>query len=177
MNEAATLDGYCVVTAPMEVRVERLLPGPIERVWAYLTDSKLRARWLAAGEMDLKVGGRMELIWRNDDLTPHREVRPEGHAAEHRMENVITRLDPPRLLSFGWDGVGDVTFELEPVGSNVRLVITHRNLPNRKTLLGVSAGWHAHLDILDAVARDLAPAPFWSNWQRLSAEYDRRLPQ
>ena len=31
------------------VRFERLLPGPIERVWEYLTDSDRRATWLAAG--------------------------------------------------------------------------------------------------------------------------------
>lgn len=177
MTEAAILDGYGVATEPMALRIERLLPGPIERIWAYLTDSKLRGRWLATGEMDLKVGGRMELIWRNDELSDHQEPRPEGADCEHRMQSVITRLEPPRLLAFGWDGAGDVTFELEPRGNNVLLAITHRRLPNRKTMLGVSAGWHAHLDILDAVARDRAPGPFWSNWQRLRGEYDQRLPQ
>ena len=29
------------------VRFERLLPGPIERVWAYLTESEKRRKWLA----------------------------------------------------------------------------------------------------------------------------------
>ena len=28
------------------VRFERLLPGPIERVWEYLTDGDKRATWL-----------------------------------------------------------------------------------------------------------------------------------
>ena len=31
------------------VRFERLLPGPIERVWSYLTDSEKRGKWLASG--------------------------------------------------------------------------------------------------------------------------------
>ena len=29
--------------------VERTLPGPIERVWAYLTEPDKRARWLGGG--------------------------------------------------------------------------------------------------------------------------------
>ena len=33
------------------VRFERLLPGPIERVWAYLTESDKRSLWLASGAM------------------------------------------------------------------------------------------------------------------------------
>ena len=36
-------------TEPGTVRLERLLPGPIERVWAYLTESAKRATWFAAG--------------------------------------------------------------------------------------------------------------------------------
>ena len=28
------------------VRFERLLPGPIDRVWSYLTKSDKRAQWL-----------------------------------------------------------------------------------------------------------------------------------
>jgi len=30
---------YGTVLSPTEVRFERLLPGPIETVWAFLTDS------------------------------------------------------------------------------------------------------------------------------------------
>ena len=48
---------YGVVTEPRTIRMERLLPGPIERVWDYLTDSAKRGKWFAAGKMDLRVGG------------------------------------------------------------------------------------------------------------------------
>ena len=37
---------------PGTVKMERLLPGPVERAWAYLTESDKRATWLAAGEFD-----------------------------------------------------------------------------------------------------------------------------
>ena len=61
MNDAATLDAYGTLTEPTTLKIQRLLPGPIERVWAYLTESDLRRQWLAAGEMEMKVGATFEL--------------------------------------------------------------------------------------------------------------------
>ena len=69
---------YGVATEPGTVRLERVLPGPIERVWKYLTDSDLRAKWLASGDMDLQVGGRTELRFRNSELSPRRNRRPSA---------------------------------------------------------------------------------------------------
>ena len=46
-----------VVTEAGSVRFERLLPGPIERVWAYLVDPDKRRLWLADGAMDARPGG------------------------------------------------------------------------------------------------------------------------
>lgn len=53
---------HATLIKPSTVRFERLLPGPVERVWAYLTESKKRATWLAAGEFDLRLGGKIELL-------------------------------------------------------------------------------------------------------------------
>ena len=68
------------------------------------------------------------------------------------MQSRITELDPPRKLAFTWGNSGDVTFELEPRGESVLLTVTHRRLPDRSTMLKVSAGWHMHLDVLVARA-------------------------
>ena len=92
------------------------------------------------------------------------------------MQSRITELDPLRKLSIAWNNSGDVTFELEPRGESVLLTVTHRRLPDRSTMLKVSAGWHMHLDILVARASGKEPAPFWEGWSRLRDEYDRRLP-
>ena len=141
-----------MLTEPATLKIQRLLPGPIERVWAYLTDSELRRKWLAAGEMEMKVGAPFELVWRNDELTDPPGQRPAGFRDEHRMESRITELDPPRKLAFTWDNSGDVSFELEPRGEDVLLTLIHRRLPDRATMLEVSAGWHMHLDVLVARA-------------------------
>ena len=40
-------DAYAAVTEPATLTIRRLLPAPVERVWAYLTEAELRRRWLA----------------------------------------------------------------------------------------------------------------------------------
>lgn len=177
MTELATLDAYGVLTEPATLEIQRLLPGPVERVWAYLTESELRRQWLAAGQMDMRVGAPVELVWRNDELSDPPGRRPDGFAEEHRMQSRITELDPPRKLTITWGAAeGSVSFALEPAGDKVLLTVTHRRAPDRATLLNVSAGWHAHLDALVARMNGKSPAPFWDGWIRLKAEYDRRLP-
>ena len=176
MTEPANPGPYGALIEPATLKIQRRLPGPIERVWAYLTESDLRRQWLAAGEMEMKVGAPVELVWRNDELTDPPSERPAGFPEEHRMQSRVTECDPPRRLSIAWNNSGDVTFELEPKGKGVLLTVIHRRLPDRSTMLKVSAGWHMHLDILVARASGEEPAPFWDGWSRLQQEYDRLLP-
>jgi uncharacterized protein YndB with AHSA1/START domain len=175
MNQLATPDLHGVLTEPATLKIQRLLPGPIDRVWAYLTDSELRSRWLAAGPMEMKAGAPFEFVWRNDELTRPPGQRPPGFAEEQRMQSRIVEVDPPRKLVFTWNGSGDVSFELEPEGDAVLLTVIHRRLPSRSTLLMVAAGWHMHLDVLVARATGKEAPPFWDGWSRLHTEYDRRI--
>jgi len=176
MNDMTTKEQYGVLTEPMTLTIQRLLPGPIERVWDYLTKSDLRRQWLAAGEMDLRVGAPFEFTWRNDELNDPPSERPAGFPEEHSMESRITELDPPRKLSFTWRNSGDVTFELAPAGQRVLLTVIHRRLPDRPMLLKVAAGWHMHLNVLEARSSNRRPAAFWEGWSRLQKEYDQRIP-
>jgi uncharacterized protein YndB with AHSA1/START domain len=176
MTDLATLDAYGVLIEPATLKIQRLLPGPIERIWAYLTDSELRRRWLAAGMMEMKAGTSFEFVWRNDELSDPPGQRPAGFGEEHRMKSEIVEIDPPRKLVFTWNGSGNVSFELEPKGKDVLLTVIHRRLPDRATLLKVGAGWHMHLDVLVAQATGRKAPPFWDGWLRLKTEYDRRLP-
>ena len=175
---------YGVVTARDTVRIERTLPGPIERVWDYLTKSDMRATWLAAGDMELRPGGKVEHVFRNNSLTPDDDPPPAKYASAedyHRMEGRITAIEPPRLLCYTWaEQRGDdseVRFELESVGDAVRLVLTHTRLASRDDLLSVGAGWHAHLDVLAARLAGRTPDGFWRTHTRLEAEYERRIPE
>ena len=168
-----------VVTEPGTVRIQRILPGPIERVWAFLTESEQRGRWLAAGPMEPRVGGAVALHFRNDELSDGERAPEKYRDSECRQAQVDGRViawEPPRRLAYSWGGGSEVTFELTPEAAGVRLVLTHRRLPDREQMLGVSAGWHAHLDILVARLEGVPAKPFWPNHTRLEAEYDRLLP-
>jgi uncharacterized protein YndB with AHSA1/START domain len=176
MNDFDDTDAYGRLTGPMTLTIQRILPGPIERIWAYLTESDLRKKWLAAGVMGLKPGTSFEFVWRNAELNDPPAQRPEGHSEEHRLTCEITECEPPHRLAITWGRSDGVTFELEPKGAKVLLTVTHRRLPDRETMLMVGAGWHAHLDVLVARANGEEPAPFWDSWLRLREEYARRLP-
>lgn len=175
MTETATLDAYGVVTEPATLKIERLLPGPVERVWDYLTKSELRRQWLASGNMDLKVDAPFELTWRNDELTDPPGTRPEGFSEQHSMQSRITELEPLRKLTFTWGDCGSVTMTLEPRGTNVLLTLVHQRISDRKNMLMVGAGWHMHLDILAARINGKKALPFWDGWLRLRDEYDQRI--
>jgi uncharacterized protein YndB with AHSA1/START domain len=170
------------VTGPGEVRFERVLPGPVERVWAYLTEPEKRAKWLAGGPMDLRPGGRVELQFRHANLSPEREEVPEKYRKYGEGAAVsgrITACDPPRLLGYTWgeeDGPDtEVTFELSPRGDDVLLVVTHRRLAGPEAMKSVSGGWHTHLGILGDVLDGRTPRPFWATHMRLEEEYGKRL--
>lgn len=174
------MNDYGTLIAPDAIRFERLLPGPIERVWAFITESEKRARWLASGEMPLTVGSRFQMRFRHADLTPHDEVTPERYKAIEdgvTMDFAITACEPPRLLRHTWpegSSESEVTYELKPEGKAVRLVLTHRRL-SHEAMHQVGPGWHAHLDILAEHIAGRTPPPFWATHARLEADYSQRL--
>ena len=176
MDALTTPDAYGELIEPATLRIQRLLPGPIERIWAYLTESELRRQWLASGDMQAKVGTPFTLTWRNDELTDPPGQRPSGFSEEHSMDSKIIMFDPPRKLAFTWGESGEVSFELDQRGNKVLLTVIHRRLPDRNMTLMVGAGWHMHLDILFARTTGAKPAPYWDGWTRLKAEYDQRIP-
>jgi uncharacterized protein YndB with AHSA1/START domain len=176
MNLHATPDAYGVLIEPATLKIQRLLPGPIERVWSYLTENDLRRQWLASGEMEMKKGAPFTLTWRNAELGDNPGTRPENMPEEHSMESRIIEADPPRKLVFAWGDNGDVSIELEPRGERVLLTLIHRRLRDRNTSVMVGAGWHAHLDTLVARVSGEPTEAFWESWVRLRADYEKRIP-
>ncbi|MCG6114258.1 MAG: SRPBCC family protein [Mesorhizobium sp.] len=177
-------DGQGVVPEPGTVRIERLLPGPAQRVWDFLVVSEKRRLWLAAGEMEPWAGGDVTLLFRHSELS--HEASPEGSSHEARagsgenppMHGRVTQWDPPRTLSYSWPGDGgssEVTFELFPEGSEVLLVLTHRRLADDDTMIMVASGWDSHLGILIDRLRGDTPRGFWSTFARLKEVYAGRL--
>ena len=176
-------DAYAVATATDTVRIERTLPGPIELVWAYLTEPDKRAKWFAGGPMELRPGGAATLKWHNNKLTPGDDPPPkpyENYGGEISMNARVLECKPPRHLVYTWfeeSGEGsEVEFSLAPKGDKVHLVLVHRRIPDRNSMRSFSGGWHAHLDILAALLEKRDPPKFWRAIARLKEEYERRLP-
>src|SRR5204862_6966597 len=70
------------------IRFERLLPGPIERVWEFLTDSQQLPVWFGGVGMQYVI-----------------EPRPGGEVnlADGHIRGVVTQWQPPRLLGYTWN--------------------------------------------------------------------------
>jgi uncharacterized protein YndB with AHSA1/START domain len=147
------------ITDRSALRFVRHLPGPIERVWAYLTDPKFLPDWFSEGVVADRVGG---------------EVRFEIGATGR-----VTAYEPPHLLEYTWNEeeascgpVADalVRWELSHEGSGVRLTLTHIRLPENE-VLAHGAGWHAFLERLAACVDGRDPEPIEDLFARLRAEY------
>jgi uncharacterized protein YndB with AHSA1/START domain len=172
MRDTSFNDRHGVLTPDKTLRIQRRLPGPIERVWSYLTESDLRRQWLASGTMQLRPGAPFELVWRNDELSNAAAERPDGFPAESRATCQFIEVDPPRSMRYSWPGVGEVSMELEASGADVLLTLTHRQLVGERLILNVSAGWHAHLAVLVARLENIATPSLWATWKKVRAEYE-----
>jgi len=148
-------DGY-------QLRFERHLLHPVERVWAALTDPAQLAQWLAPGEIELTLGGRVSLAFTDGDGV---------------IDGRVTAIAPPRLLEFTWtdqdNDFGFVRWELVD-DSGTGLVLTH-TVPEAARGFGLPmlAGWHSLLDQLAALL-DGEPLPSsGERWQELHDHYAR----
>lgn len=123
----------------------RLLPGPVEKVWDHLTDTRRLPSWFGEDSViDARRGGTVRLMG--------------GH-----IRGTVTQWHPPEKLVYTWNVFepGDPedaasaypesypTFELEPRGNQV--LLTFRHFPIIDRFVPQSAmGWHTMLDILTA---------------------------
>ena len=147
--------------APM-VRFERLLPGPIERVWEFLVNPEHLPGWFGDATIEPRLGGTVKLLG--------------GHVL-----GVVTAWNPPRRLTYTWNvfSPGEtesrypesyVSFELEPRGSEVLLVLTH--LPVLERFEKQNAmGWHTFLDMLGASVRGEPVAAREDYMKRAASRY------
>jgi len=171
---------YGEVIETGSVRFVRLLPGPIERVWSHLVDSELRGTWLATGELEPRVGGKVTLHFDHQNLTPYGEKPPEKWKSMQdgpiTAVGRVVRFEAPRVLAITWAEDSEVSFELEPKGPDVQLTLTHRRLAKRSDRIETSAGWHSHLGVLEERLRGEVPQPFWPRVLRFEREYEERMP-
>ncbi|MEO1043216.1 MAG: SRPBCC family protein [Pseudomonadota bacterium] len=171
MTDAQLFDDHLVI--------ERHLPAPPDKVWAYLVDPTLRERWFCGGATDDKVGGRI-LFDFDDSKISGSEPSPDSDCGDNpTFEGTLTDYDPPHHIAFTWpeqdsDGTHvSITLSATTTGTKLRLV--HEQLKRDDYKSGVSAGWHAHLDLLVDLASGHAPRDFWEHYRPLEDKYKKML--
>jgi len=144
MRALANVDGG-VIKAEIDLAV------PPERVFRSLTDANELAAWWGADEMyrtkdwaiDLRPGGK----WST------RTVAADG--SESTVDGEYLEVDPPRRLVFTWRpswddyAVTTIEYELRPIPSGTRLLVTHTGFGDRATAAaGTGEGWKRVLEWL-----------------------------
>lgn len=132
------------------VHFERVYDTGAEDLWTAISDPGRLLRWFARVDGDLRPGGSFRIVFDEDD-------------PGERTQGRIQVCDPPRHLkvTWGFEGEGDsiLAVELRPEGTGTCLVLDHRRLPG-EAAAGYGAGWHLHLDALEADLRG-TEAPSW----------------
>ncbi len=138
------------------LRFERLLPGPIERVWAWLTEPKLVAKWFTEQHVEPRVGGRM---W-------------GGFGEGDGWTATVTDWSPPHRLAWRGEDGGETVWELSAEGDLVRMVFVQQQLrPHAE----VGAGWHGFFDGLHEHLAGREPPGRGALWDRILPEYRARF--
>lgn len=143
------------------VRVEDVYDTGIDDLWSAITDPARLARWVAAVDGDLRVGGRVQATFTS------------GWEGSGRIDI----CDPPRRLLVTFQpGTADETVQeavLVPMGdAKTRLVVEERGMPF-DGIADYGAGWQAHVEDLAAHLSGHRPSVWQDRWAQLSPAYQR----
>jgi uncharacterized protein YndB with AHSA1/START domain len=176
MNDMSIPHDYGTATARDALRMERVLPGPVERVWDYLVDPDKRSLWFCGGSLEPREGGKSVLQFDHDKLSDERYPADYASFKGKSFTGTVLVYDPPRALGYTFeDGGSEVLFELAPKGNDTLLVVTHRKIASRSALVSYSSGWDTHVAILADLLAGRKPRGFWSTHKTLQNEYEKRI--
>ncbi|ACV77410.1 SRPBCC family protein [Nakamurella multipartita] len=135
------LGSYVQVGGRPAVRFERLLPAPIERVWAAVTDPEQLPAWFPSQvRYEPRVGG--EITFLGDPNLP-----------EPPQVDRVLAWDPPHRFAFGWGG-DEIHLELSRTEAGCRLVLLNV-LVSADTAARNATGWYGCLGELDKVLQGI----------------------
>jgi uncharacterized protein YndB with AHSA1/START domain len=125
-------------------RLTRSFEHPTARVWRAMTDAETLPLWLAAGRIELSLGGAVRLDF-------------EGSGTV--IDSEVLALEDGAMLEFSWSQPGEplrpVRWDLAADGAKTVLTLTIKT-PHGEDAGRACAGWEAHLAMLAAA---LAGAP------------------
>jgi uncharacterized protein YndB with AHSA1/START domain len=134
-----------------EIRIERIIDGPVEAVFQAWTTVEGMRQWWGPGEfttpyaeIDLRPGGSYLLV-----MQP-----PEGKPLH--LRGTYREVVPPRRLVYTWQwtaGVPDhresvVTVEFEDFGAGTKVIVVHGQFDEQSRTEPYESGWLSGLDKL-----------------------------
>ena len=130
-----------------EIRIERVLPATIGRVYDAWTRADLLVQWYCPNpKLELKVQA---------------DVRAGGsyvvEMGPHVVRGTYLEVDPPRRLVFSWkwDGTDDeptrVEVELTEVADGTRMLLSHTGFATAEDAANHRMGWDPEIERLAAV--------------------------
>ena len=128
------------IIAESAVRFARLLPGPIEHIWEFLTDTARLPEWYGTGTIVPREGGPVTLMGGD-------------------IRGVVTIWRPLQALGYTWNvfapgetvsawPVSYLEFALAADGAKVELTLVHRPIPQAMQKQ-TAMGWHTCLDLIE----------------------------
>ena len=175
------MSNYGEILENGDLKFERLLPGPIERVWSWIADSDKRAEWLCGGG-DTDRPGTISFEFNHNNLTPHDDPFPEKYKEMEdgiSFQIEVTKVDPPYYMAWYWPtdfgANSEIEITLKEEGDQVRLILIQRGYHTEEDLTGSCGGWHTHLDIMADKLNGKTPKAFWEKHERLAKEYSVRF--
>jgi uncharacterized protein YndB with AHSA1/START domain len=138
-----------------EIRIERVLPATIERVYDAWTRVELLTRWYCPNpawdlkvQADVRVGGDYVV-----------EMGP------HVVRGTYLEVEPPQRLVFSWkwDSSDDeptrVQVELSEVSDGTRMLLTHTGFTTSEDAANHQQGWEPELGRLAELLTARQPDP------------------
>ncbi len=136
------------------VIIERVLPAPLEKVFAFVTQQEYLSRWWGHGDIATTN--------ENADFTKLGSWFVEMHDSQgkrYKISGQVTKVQAPNLVAFTWGWHDDtdqrgeeshVMIELEAIDDDkTRLVLNHRGLSTPGARQGHTAGWTSFLQKLE----------------------------
>ena len=120
-----------------ELRFERVLNHPLDKVWAAISIPERIGAWFCEMSFEPVPGAAIDQTFQ--------------HAGGVKGSGKVLRFEPPTLFEWQWDGSETeqpsvVIWRLEPLDADrTRILLTHRTR-NPEQAHDYAHGWHVHLD-------------------------------
>lgn len=134
----------------LNLRIERTIQAPAEKVFAAWTSEEVMRRWFHAehdwetteAQVDLRLGGAVRVVMRDPDKD-----------AEYGGGGTYTEIDPPSRLAFTWTWDSDnrqtlIELDFLEADGATTVLLTHRDLADEESLREHEDGWTKCLENL-----------------------------